>query len=120
MIDIITGTYTINRFSPGEWGLDGKYSKGASIDLSLDACVQPASGNQIKQLPEHRRSSEVNVVYIEERLFISDEATKQPADIFHYDGKRFEVFNVKKWDDETDIGHYECLIVKEDGQGNDS
>lgn len=119
MIDITTGTYTVERYGPGKWLDTGKYERGILESFQMEASIQPATGNMIKILPEHRRSAETNVVYTESRLFISDEKNQKASDVVIYDGKRFEVMNVKKWADITDIPHYECLIVKEDGQGND-
>ena len=116
MTDIDTGTYKVRRFKKGVWKDDGRYSRGdLEKEFDTDASVQPATGSQIKLLPEHRRSSQVNVVFSEEELFTSDEKSQKAADIFIYKGKYFEVMNVKDWSD-TDIPHYECLIVKEDGQ----
>lgn len=118
MIDIPTGTYEVQRFGKGEWADDGTYKKGSLKAFDIEASMQPASGNMIKQLPEHRRSAESYTLFLEEKLFISDEASNQAADIVIYDGRKFEVFMVKNWSVTTDIPHYECLIVKEDGQGN--
>ena len=115
MTDVDTGTYTIRRFEQGVWKDDGRYSRGDFTEFDVDASVQPTTGNMVKQLPEHRRSAESYVIFLEERLFISDEKNQTASDIFFYKGKCFEVMIVKDWAD-TDIPHYECIIVKEDGQ----
>ena len=118
MIDIPTGTYSVKRFvEGGEWGDDGKYKRGEAKFFDFQASIQPLSGNAIKLLPEHRRNSESVIIFSEERLFTSDEKSQRAADILLYDGKCFEVFNVKKWSEETDINHYESIAIMEDGQG---
>lgn len=118
MIDITTGTYEVERATQGgQWGDDGRFQRGSSSFFDIDASIQPATGNMIKQLPEHRRNSESIVIFSEERLFTSDEKSQKAADVITYDGKKFEVFIVKKWSDFTDINHYESIAVMVDGQG---
>lgn len=117
MIDIPTGTYSVERFSEGSWGTDGRYSRGAQANLSIDASIQPISGNMVNLLPEHRRNSESILIFTETRLYGSDEKESTGSDIIIYDGKRYEVFSVKKWAEVTDIEHYECMAQMQDGQG---
>jgi len=118
MIDIPTGTFTIIRASlKGEWGDDGRFKRGQAEEFDIEASIQPASGNMVKMLPEHRRNSESIVIFSKERLFVSDEKNQKAADIIFYDGKSFEVLKVSKWSDFTDIEHYQSLAVMQDGQG---
>ena len=118
MIDIPTGTYSVTRAKgPGQWGDDGKFKRGESKVFDMEASIQPLSGNLIKLLPEHRRNSESIIIFSEERLFPSDEKSQRAADVIEYDDKCFEVFNVKKWSEFTDINHYETIAIMEDGQG---
>lgn len=118
MIDIATGTYSVTRAkTQGTWGDDGRFKRGAEKVFEMEASIQPLSGNMIKLLPEHRRNAESVIIFSEERLFASDEKSQRAADIVEYDGKRFEVFTVKKWSEFTDINHYETIAIMEDGQG---
>lgn len=117
MIDIITGNYTFTRFEKGCWGDDGRFKKGNSKQFELDANIQPATGAMVKLLPEHKRNAETLVVFTEERLFPASEKSQRSGDILHYDGKKFEMFSVKKWADETDIPHYESIAILIDGEG---
>lgn len=118
MIDILTGQYSVTRAKQGgTWGDDGRFKKGSSKVFDIEASIQPLSGNMIKLLPEHRRNSESIIIFSEERLFASDEKSQRAADVIEYDGKCFEVFNVKKWSEFTDINHYESIAIMEDGQG---
>ena len=118
MIDITTGTYTIERAtSEGSWGDDGRFKRGAKKEFEIEASIQPLTGNMIKLLPEHRRNSESVIIFSSERLFPTDEKSQRAADIVNYDGKKFEVFTVKKWAEFTDIPHYESIAIMEDGQG---
>lgn len=118
MIDITTGTYSVTRSKgPGVWGDDGKFQRGQSKVFEIEASIQPLSGNMIKLLPEHRRNAESVIIFSSERLFASDEKSQRAADIVEYDGKKFEIFTVKKWAEFTDIPHYESIAIMEDGQG---
>ena len=117
MIDIITGTYTIERSKKGSWGDDGNYNNVIEKNFEIDASIQPLTGNMLKQLPEHRRNAENILIYSSEKLFTSDEKNNKSADVINYDDKRFEVFSVKKWADMTDIPHYESMATMVDGQG---
>ena len=119
MIDIPTETLPVERFAAGAWGLNGKYQKGALENLNVEASVQGLTSNELKLLPEHKRSAESIKLYVfkGDRLRIADEANNLPADIIIHDGKRFEIFKVWNWAIGTDIPHYKCIAVKEDGQG---
>lgn len=117
MIDIETGTYTIERVGAGAWGDDGRYHKGPKSEFEIKASIQPVTGNMVKLLPEHRRNTESVIIFSDERLFPSDEKNGKGADIVNYDGKKFEVFTVKKWAEFTDIPHYETIAIMVDGEG---
>jgi hypothetical protein len=114
MIDIPTGTYTVKRYVAGKWNDEGRFDRGTESTFEVEASVQPLSGNMVKLLPEHRRTAESILIYLEEELRTSKESEKLPADIFVYQGKNFEVFTVKNWSDITDIPHFEVVAVRQD------
>lgn len=116
MIDIPTELLKVERHDKGVWS-DGKFQKADPKILDIQASVQPMKPNEIKLLPEHRRTSESVKLYTEEKLRTSDEKNKLPADVIYHDGKRFEIFSVANWSIGTDIPYFKCVAVKEDGQG---
>lgn len=120
MIDIQTKAVTIIRYSKGEWQDDGTFRKNKEKEFEIEVSAQPLTGNQVKLLPEHRRTAESLTVFTETPLFTSDEANQISADIMVYKGKRFEIFTVKDWSEAMDMPHYECIAIKEDGQGGGS
>lgn len=117
MIDIPTGRYKVIRSTGKVTWENGRPIKGTETFLDISASIQPVSGNMIKIIPEHRRNQESIVIYSSDRLFTTDEKSGRIADVVEYDGKRFQVFSVKKWAETTDINHYESIAIMEDGQG---
>jgi len=116
MIDIPTETITIERFAEGSWSNNGRYEKGDAETFTIEASVQPASGNQVKILPEHRRTEEIIVIYSDKQLRVNDNKKNKSGDTLLHSGKKYEILNVKDWS-RTDIPHFECLGVKLDGEG---
>jgi len=116
MIDILTETLSIERHNGGSW-VEGRYIKSELENLSIKASVQPLRPNEVKILPEHRRTAESVKIYSDTKLKTSDELNGSPADVIVHDGKRFEVHSVANWSIGTDIPHYKIIAVKQDGQG---
>lgn len=116
MIDIPTEQLTVERHEKGIWQ-DGRFVKSELSGFEISASVQPLRGNEVKILPEHRRTSESLKIYTTDQLRTSDELNQLPADVIIHDGKRFEIFSVSNWSIGTDIPHYKIIAVKQDGQG---
>jgi hypothetical protein len=116
MIDIPTEQLTVTRNEKGDW-CEGRFERGKTKEFEIEASVQPLRGNEIKQLPEHRRTAEAVKIYTEFKLRTSDEKNQLPADRLLHDGKVFEVHSVMNWSIGTDIPHFKVVAVKEDGQG---
>jgi len=116
MIDIPTETLTGERNGTGIW-VEGRFVKSSQEILSFEASVQPTRGNDTKVLEEHLRSAESIKIYTEFKLRIPDEQNQLPGDTVNHDGKVFEIHSVANWAIGTDIPHYKCIGVKQDGQG---
>lgn len=116
MIDIPTEQLTVTRNGEGEW-CEGRYVRGKKKEFEISASVQPLRGNDVKLLPEHRRTAEAVKIYTTDKLRTSDEKNNLAADRILHDGKIFEVHSVMNWSIGTDIPHYKIVAVKEDGQG---
>lgn len=109
-------TITIERSGGGQW-VDGRYVKNAATQLTIEGSVQPLRGNEVKILPEHRRTEESLKIYTASKLRTTDEANNLPCDVVFYDGKRFEVHNVFNYSISKDIPHYKAILIKQDGEG---
>ena len=116
MIDIPTETLTVERYAAGTW-VEGVFTKGVQSILNVEASVQPLRGNEIKLLPEHRRTAEAIKIYTETKMRTTDELNQLPADVITHDGKRFEIHKVENWFIGTDIPYYKAIAIKQDGQG---
>jgi len=116
MIDIPTEQLTVERHEAGTW-TDGRFVKGVQSEITIEASVQPLRGNEVKILPEHRRTSEAVKIYTSTKIRTTDEKNQLPADVILHDNKRFEIHSVENWSIGTDIPYYKIIAVKEDGQG---
>jgi len=120
-----TDQLTVKRYAKGNWdqgGRDkGRYDSRKCETFVITASVQPLTGNEIQQVPEHRRTSESVKFYVFDRVYTTDENSLKPADIVEHDGKQFEVHSVENWKTggrfSTDLPHYKAIGVKIDGQG---
>lgn len=107
-----TGTYTVTRRAAGTY-VDGVLVLGSSSTFTIDACVQPATGRQIRVLPEGQRSDETIAIWTTTALRTRDAAGA--ADEISYKGVTFVVANVKQWEafgGDASGDHYEVLAGK--------
>jgi hypothetical protein len=120
-----TDDLIIRRFNKGIWdqgGTDrGRFNSKNCKTFTIKASVQPLTGNEIVQVPEHRRTRETVKIYVFDRLVTSDEKSLKPADIVEHDGKMYEVHSVENWKTggrfSTDLPHYKAVATKIDGEG---
>lgn len=63
-----TGTYTAIRQVEGLWGEDGKWAPGSESLFPVDGSIQPATGEQTKDLPEGVSVDETLTMYTGTRL----------------------------------------------------
>lgn len=105
---------TLKRAAAGTY-VRGRFVSGQVTETQIMISKpQPLRGNQVLILPENRRTEESYTVYAEVVLRANDESSsKLPCDVISYDGKDFEVHNVKNWLD-TDIPHIEAVIIRKE------
>jgi hypothetical protein len=96
----LTGIYTVTRTQPATF-TDGRAVSGSTSTFTTRACIQPASGRQLKELPEGSRSDEAVAIYSESELLTV--GATQEADTLVYRGEVWQVQNVKRWDE---LGNY--------------
>jgi hypothetical protein len=117
MIDIGTETVEVIRLDGGKWNENGRYDKGTERRMpAAVVSIQPLTPDEVKLLPEGRRTAETLKMYLETQVRASDEKAQTAADRIEHAGKLYEVFGVEDWS-RTDIPHFKVILVKIDGQG---
>jgi hypothetical protein len=102
-----TGTYTVTRRTPAASTL-GRAQAPSTATISVDACIQPASGRQLQRLPDGMRESEVIVIFSVTEL--KTKTTAVLPDLIAYKSGSYEVQSVKPFDDSGN--YFESLAVK--------
>lgn len=102
---------TRRRQDPGTW-VDGVYQPGATSDLLVTICVQPAAGEDLISLPEGQRERETYKVYSEVELRTNNEGAGYKADQLLFYGGTYEVQQVMR---QVGLGldHYKAIVTKE-------
>ncbi len=98
---------TIKRKSGGSY-VDGQYIDGTTADVILKASIQPATLEDMQELPEGRRSDEVFKMYTKTRMYT---VTDENPDFLIIDGIEYEVISIGKYQSKV-ISHYKVLISK--------
>jgi hypothetical protein len=116
MIQRFGRTITLRRpAAPGAF-VDGIWQPAAMADTSITASVQPASGDDLLQLPEGNRTADTLKIFTTSELRNENDLTKTDPDILLIDGRQYAVHNVKTWPSGVgDLAHYECLAVRRNG-----
>jgi hypothetical protein len=108
-----TGTYVVTREGEGDYVL-GRWESGAQTTFSIQASVQPMSGNELKDLPEGVRTEETRILWTLTQLRGPE---KEPADsgagadLVDIDNKRYRVWKVEHHTLLSD--HYRVTVVRE-------
>ena len=81
-----TGTYTVTRTTARSLSR-GKATAGTTSSVSITGSVWPASGNDLKRLPEGRRTSEVMNLMTTTQLYVGGQGsatqTRSPSMVSH-------------------------------------
>lgn len=84
-------TQTIKRLAPGSY-VDGIFTPGAETSFTIQASVQPLRDDEIKNLPEGRRASDVVKLYtISDLLTVEDKGANQQPDRLVWRGEDYEL-----------------------------
>lgn len=106
--DLGTGTYTVTRTAAGTRAL-GRYTTGAVTTFTAAMGIEPATGRQLKDLPQGQQADETVAIYTATEL-----KTRTPAtgpDFVSYHGEQWAVVQVKIWEGFGET-HYECLAQR--------
>lgn len=106
-----TGTYTVTRTARGST-VRGKTGAGSTSTVTARAAVWPASGDDLRRLPEGRRTAEsLNFVTVTE-LYVGGQGEAYEADTVSIRGESWEVSDVDAWIDPLSgaVG-YKCIVT---------
>jgi hypothetical protein len=103
----------VKRRSAGAY-TNGEWVEGTENSWTIDVNVQPATPQQLLNLPEAQRTKSAIEVFTEELLKTADVSDKTSADRIEYNGRTYEVHKVTDWSAHTHLAHYEILAVEID------
>ena len=108
-----TGEYTVTRTAERAYGTDGRLAAAASPStFTILASVQPASPEQLEDVPEGQSTSDSKLVLTETELRPRKDGVHEP-DVISIDGRDYRVHSVEKWDHWGET-HYEVVALKLD------
>lgn len=92
------GSYVVTRTPRGTTDR-GKISRGPAASFTITASVSPAMGDDLKRLPEGRRSAESRCIYSTVLPQLGGQGLLYEADVVTIDGVNWEVEQVQTWND---------------------
>jgi hypothetical protein len=110
---LASGTYTVTRTDTGtRVGNFGRYTAGDASTFEIVASIQPATGRQLRDLPEGQRGDETIAIYTktEIRTRSPGEPGNEP-DVIAYRDEPWTVTQVKRWESFGAV-HFEALAVR--------
>lgn len=93
--DLGTGTYAVTRTAAGTRAL-GRYTPGAVTTFTAEMGIEPATGRQLKDLPEGRRSDETVQIFCATQLLTT--TPNNEPDVITYRGEPWTVISSKFWE----------------------
>lgn len=115
--DALSGMFvdvTRRRYAAGAYTA-GVYVRGAETTATIRASVQALKPEEVQDLPEAQRTRRPMRVFSRSELRCVVEGTNTPtdADRIDWEGERFEVVSVKRWNLGT-LNHYEAIVLREE------
>lgn len=106
-----TGTYTVTRTARGST-VRGKTAAGTTSTLTITASVWPAGSNDLRRLPEGRRTVRAWSLMTTTELYTGDQGGAYEADTVSIGGENCEVSDADPWTDPlTGAVGYKCLLT---------
>lgn len=114
-----TKTVTVKRYTNGNYDTpDGSWQEGTESTFTIKCSWQPATGDDLKAIPEGRRSSSMYKLYTSTKLRTTDQLSQLPRDIVISSENGFEYELNETADNQNGIvSHYKYIAtrVKEAG-----
>jgi hypothetical protein len=96
-----TGTYDVKRFGPTVRGADGKTDTQVPTTIPAVAVIQPATGEEMRRMPEGKRTD--GLIRIHSVIELKTSGPAQEPDIITVKGVEYQVQHV---DDRDSDGNY--------------
>ncbi len=87
---------TLRSYGAGSFE-KGRYFPGTVSSIAMDGAVYPASGDEMRLLPEGIRTEAALVIYTESELRTATEPGQNDADSIDYGGKTWEIRISEPW-----------------------
>ncbi len=97
--------------SKSDYDAKGRFIEPTSEPIFIMACVQPLKPNEIRDLPENRRSEEWIKLYSTYELCGVSVKDKRQPDKIKDKGRLYEIQTVTDWDDVA--GYYKATAVRQ-------
>lgn len=109
-LDIMKQSITVHRKVVGTYDANDRWVEGADeVPLTYTGVsVQPATGDDLKLLPEAERSDDMILIFCVDELRVTDKTTGTEADIVGFGGAMYKVIQSQHWDVGF-LNHYEAL-----------
>lgn len=92
--------------------VDGDWVEASEASISITASIQPATGNDLQNVPEGRRASGVFAVFTDTAIQTAVQgATPTKADRLSIGGILHEAVHVEPWQNNV-INHYKALFAR--------
>lgn len=99
---------TITRTGPGAY-VRGEWVNGVPSAMTIQASVQPVTGQELLVLPEGRRTMEVVKIYTSAELVTNDNS--QQPDVLEWRGKSYEIAMKAAYQSDV-INHFKYYATK--------
>jgi hypothetical protein len=93
---LTNGNYQVTRRTAGTF-LKGIAQPTTDTLITIQASVQPATGEDLLRLPEGRRSNQTRVVFTTTQLYTGDQSDTFASDLISINGDPWEVQHVEEW-----------------------
>lgn len=104
-------SFTLKRKSAADTYVNGKFVAATTTSTTIQASVQPLSGQEMLLLPEARRTSQAVRIYTDTQLRVANTIAGYNADIVTAFGSDFEIISCEPWQSNV-INHYSAIGVK--------
>jgi hypothetical protein len=90
----------------------GRVQQGTTTTIFLIPAAQhPATGNDLRKLPEGRRAVETRVLYSTQEIFLGGQGAAYEADTVSIDGQNWQVEHVDTWvDSQSGARGYKAIV----------
>jgi hypothetical protein len=105
-----TGDYVVTRTVASTYNGNGVLVPGSTSTLTIEACVQPLGGRELRRLPEGLRNKEARQVYTPTELRTAQ--TGNEPDSIAIGSNSWQVQTCEPW---AELGGYFRAIVTKDG-----